>query len=83
MGIVLTILAALFGIAALVCDIIILIDMFQDEIWKGILGLLCGLYLLWYALFEFEHDWKWVIVLVSLGGTGIAAGLLSLIPGTG
>lgn len=72
------ILALLFGIAGLVGTIIILIDMFQDEIWKGILGLLCGLYLLYYAIFDFEHENKWLIVLLAIGGNVIAAGILRL-----
>ena len=67
-----------FGIAGLVCWIIILVEAFKDEIWKGIVGLLCGLYLLFYALFEFEHENKWLIVLVAFGGSAIATGIMRL-----
>jgi hypothetical protein len=72
------ILAVLVGLASLWCTILILIDMFQDEIWKGIVGILCGLYLLYYGIFEFDHENKWLIVLVSFGGGAIASGILSL-----
>jgi hypothetical protein len=43
------------NVAALVFAIIVLIDAFEDEIWKGFVGILCGLYLLYYAFVEFEH----------------------------
>ena len=72
------ILAGAFLIAGLVGSIIILIDMFQEEVWKGILGLLCGFYMLYYALFEFDHENKWLIILLSIGGSAIAAGILNL-----
>ena len=69
--------AGAFAIAGIVCWVILLIDAFGDEIWKGILGLLCGLYLLYYGLFEFEHESKWLIVLLYLGGTTIPYGILN------
>ena len=78
MDIIKLLLAGVFLIAGLVGWIIILIDMFRDEIWKGILGLLCGLYMLWYAIFEFEHENKWIIILLAVGGNAIAAGILNL-----
>lgn len=77
MNILLVLLAAGFGIAGLVASIIILIDAFQDAIWKGLVSLFCGLYLLYYAFFEFEHDNKWLLVLLALCGNGIAAGIVS------
>jgi hypothetical protein len=61
------------GLASLVCWIIILIDAFQEAVWKGIVALLCGLYMLYYALFEFEHDNKWLIVILALLGGGLGA----------
>ncbi len=62
-----------FAIAGIVCYIIVLVDMFRDEIWKGVLGLICGLYTLYYAVFEFEHEYKWAIVLGLLAGVGLQA----------
>lgn len=72
------ILAIVFFLAGIAGWIIILIDAFQDEIWKGILSLFCGLYLLYYSIFEFEHDNKWLIVLLAIGGSAIASGILNL-----
>jgi hypothetical protein len=72
------ILSIVAGIGGLVCWIIILIDAFQDAIWKGIVSLLCGLYLLYYAIFETEADNKWLIVVGAIGGGAVAAGLRSL-----
>jgi hypothetical protein len=57
---------------------VILIDAFQDALWKGLVCLLCGLYFLYYAIFEVEHENKLLLVLLSLGGSAIAAGILSL-----
>jgi len=71
------IVGLLLSIVGLVCAIIILIDAFKNEIWKGIVGLLCGLYLIYYAFVEFKHDQKWLIIigwLVGIGG-GILARL--------
>ena len=76
MQLLLSIIALGFALAGLVGWIIIVIDAFQDEVWKGIASLLCGLYLLYYALFEFEHDNKWMIVLLTVAGSGIAGGIL-------
>ena len=79
MNILLTILAAIFGISGFVCAIIIPIEAFKDEVWKGFVCLLCGFYMLWYAFTDFEHDNKWGVVLVWLFGSLIASGLLNLI----
>lgn len=70
--------AIVFALGGIAGWLILLIDAFQDEIWKGILGLFCGLYLLYYGIFEFEHDNKWLIVLLYLGGTAIASGIMNL-----
>jgi len=76
MEIIKIVLALVFAVAGIVGSIIILIEAFKDEIWKGIVCLLCGLYFLYYAIFDFEHENKWLIVLLSLAGSGIAAGIL-------
>lgn len=72
------ILGVVAAIAGLVCWIIILIDAFRDSILKGIIGLLCGLYLLYYSIFEFEHDNKWLLIIGAFGGGAIASGLLRM-----
>ena len=56
------------AVICVVCWLIILVDAFQDEIWKGIVGILCSLYLLYYAIVEFDHPNKWMIVLGYLVG---------------
>lgn len=78
MSIILKILAIVFLLVGIGSTIIILIDMFQDEVWKGLVGLLCGFYLLYYAFFDFEHDNKWLIIACSIGGSAISQGLLAL-----
>lgn len=78
MDVIKLIFAALFGIAGFIGSIIILIEAFKDEIWKGFVCLLCGFYMLYFALFDFEHENKWLIVILALGGGSIAAGILAL-----
>lgn len=56
------------SIAALVCAIIILIDAFKNAVWKGLVGLICGFYLLYYAFTEFQNDKKMTIIGGWLGG---------------
>lgn len=78
MEIVKLLFAILFGIAGFVAAIIILIEAFKDQIWKGLVCLLCGFYMLYYAIFDFEHENKWLLVLLWLGGGGIAAGIMRI-----
>ena len=76
MQILLTIIALGFAVTGIIGWVLIVIDAFQDEVWKGIVSLFCGLYLLYYGLFEFEHDNKWMILLMAFAGSGIATGIL-------
>lgn len=78
MEIIKLLFAAVFGLAGLVASIIILIEAFKDEIWKGIVCLLCGLYMLYFMLFDFEHEHKWLLVILSLFGSGIAYGIMRI-----
>lgn len=80
MNVLVSVLAIIVALAGLVCSIIILIDAFKDAIWKGIVCLLCGLYFLYYALIEFDHPRKWLIVLGALCG-GAAGAVLRLSAG--
>jgi hypothetical protein len=64
-------------LAALVCGIIILIDAFKNEIWKGIVSLLCFLYLLYYAFAEFDAENKWLIIAVWLLGGAVGGALMA------
>lgn len=70
------ILGALFIVAAIVCQLIIVVDAFKNEVWKGILGFFCGLYLLYYAFVEYQADNKWVIVGVWILGAVVGGGLI-------
>ena len=67
-----SILGMLFSLVSFVCSIIILIHAFKNEIWKGIVGLLCGLYLLYYGFVEFQHEKKGLILGVWLGSIVLA-----------
>ncbi|RYG37946.1 hypothetical protein EON81_05165 [bacterium] len=66
------------SIASLVCWVIILIDAFQESLMKGLLCLFCCFYGFYYALFDFEHDNKWLIVIGAFGGGSVSAGLMRL-----
>ncbi|MGV3721351.1 MAG: hypothetical protein ACO1SX_10625 [Actinomycetota bacterium] len=78
MGILLVLVGGIFSLAALVCYIIILIHAFQNAIWKGVVGLLCGLYLWFYGFTEFQHEKKIPIVLTAILG-GLVGGGLSMV----
>ncbi|AIE85230.1 hypothetical protein [Fimbriimonas ginsengisoli] len=72
------ILGVIAIVLSIVCSIIVLIEAFKDSILKGVLCFVCGCYFLYYALFDFEHENKWLIVIGSLGGGSIASGLLKM-----
>lgn len=70
---------ALLGLAlslvSLVCGIIIIIDAFNDEVWKGIVALLFWPYLLYYAFAEFEHEKKVLILTLLLASSLLSVGV--------
>lgn len=72
-------LAAIALLVGLVCWVIILVEAFKDAVWKGLLFFLCGLYALYYGIFEYESDRKWETVIMAFGGTAIGTGILRLI----
>ena len=78
MGMLLMILGFGFIVVGLVCSIIVLIDAFQNEIWKGVLYLLCGLYALYYIFVEFDHEKKWAIVAGAFLGAFCGWGLIAV-----
>lgn len=75
-------LGSIISLLSFVCWIIILIDAFKTEVWKGVLGLLCFFYLLYYAVAEFRHKYKglivfgWLLGLMFGGGAYFGRGLL-------
>jgi len=75
---VLSLLGYLCSLAAAVCWIIILIDAFKNEIWKGIVGFFCGLYLLYYGIVEFQSPNKLPILLVACLGSAVGGMLIGL-----
>ncbi len=81
MSILFLILAMVCILVAIVCFVIILIDAFKDELWKGIAGLLCGIYLMYYSLVEFEHEKKFLIVGGWFFGIMLGRGFLYLAGG--
>lgn len=72
---------AIFVIFGLVCSIIVLIEAFRDEIWKGIACLLCGFYALWFMLMDFDHDQKWLVILGAVGGGSLGGVFLTMAGG--
>ena len=75
MGTLLMIAGGLFYIVALVCGIIVLIDAFKNEVWKGVVCLVCGLYALYYMFAEFQHEHKVPIIVGALVGGIVGGGL--------
>lgn len=57
------VLGGICGLVALVIAVIFLIDMFKDAVWKGIVGLLCGLYMVYWVLVESKRENKWPLVI--------------------
>ncbi len=69
-------LTGLLWLISAVCTIITLIAAFQDEVWKGIVSLLCGFYWLYFIFVEFQHEKKGLI-LVGILAPAFVALLLS------
>lgn len=75
-GIVMFGLGGLLSLVATVAAIIILIAAFQDEVWKGIVGLIRGFYLLYWAFAEYQSPHKGLLIGRWLGGVIIGYGLV-------
>ncbi len=61
-----------------VCWLIVLIHAFGNSVWKGLIALFCAIYWVFYAIVEFEHRYKWAIVLLAIlcGGLGATPRLI-------
>jgi hypothetical protein len=80
MNILLVLGSVIFSVLGLVAWIIIVIDAWKDAWWKGLLCIIgCGIYFLYYAVFEFEHDRKWEIVIMALAGSAIGTALANMV----
>jgi len=66
---ILAILAIPLLLVSVVCSIIVLIDAFQNEVWKGLLFFFCSLYALYYTFVEFDSDKKVLILAGIFGGS--------------
>lgn len=77
---VLTALFVVFAIFHVICWILIIVDAFQNELWMGLLSLLCGFYAAYYAIFEFDHERKWLIVGGYLAPALVNLGIAAFIP---
>ena len=79
MGPVLLIAGAMLSLAGTTCALIIAYDACRNRIWKGLLFVTCCyVYPLFYALVEFEHDNKWLVVSIAVLGSALGAGLVIL-----
>lgn len=45
-------------------SVFFVIEAWKDAWWKGLLVLFCGLYLIYWALFEFDHEYKLLVLLL-------------------
>jgi hypothetical protein len=66
-------------VASIPCWLIILRTAYREDITKGAFAGIFGLgslYWFYYAACEFEHDYKWPLVVLSIGGLPIGAAML-------
>lgn len=57
MEILISLISILVGLGSFVCFVIVLIKLFSAEgIWKGLLGLICGLYALYWGYTNREQQ---------------------------
>jgi len=77
-----TVLMLIIGLPLLlisaVCSIIVLIDAFQNEIWKGLLYMFCSIYALYYIFAEYESEKKGLILAGIFGGAILGYGLIAV-----
>ena len=66
-GSILAILGWLLIMVGGVFGIVVLVFAFMDQIWKGIVGLLCGIYLIYWGFAEWQHEKKMLFMLLWLG----------------
>ena len=81
MGTLLMLLGGILYLASFFCGIIVLIDAFKNEIWKGVVYLICGLYALYYLFWGVVAAATHIFVdpnsaLPVLGASGAIGGVL-------
>jgi hypothetical protein len=72
-------ISGVFDLIGFIAALFIIVDAFQDELWKGLLSICCCFYLMYYGLCEFDHPYKWPIVLTTIGCPGIGLIFVGLI----
>lgn len=73
-------LAGLFGIAAAVCGLVILVCAFKESIGQGLLCLLVPFYIVYYALARLEHPQRRLLATGLIAGPLLAAVMMLLSP---
>jgi hypothetical protein len=73
LGILMILAGAVMVIAGIVCGLIIIIDAFQNEVWKGIVYWVFPIYGLYYMFAEFEHENKFAIIAAHIAGPIVGA----------
>ncbi|RKG98441.1 hypothetical protein D7V97_33000 [Corallococcus sp. CA053C] len=71
-------LAILFGVASLVCAVILVMHAFRRSVGTGVMVLLIPCYMLVYAFSQFEHPRKNLIVAGFLASTVLTAVFLGM-----
>ena len=74
-AIALSVLGSIFILGGFLCFVVLWIEMFRDELWKGFVGILCFFYTIYYAIAESELDSRWIL----LGGVILLPGIGTVI----
>ena len=72
MEVVLLLVAVVFSLVSLVCNIIILVDAFKSSVGEGFMCLCVPCYILYYMFAKFEHPQKALIIAGSIGGSVVS-----------
>lgn len=70
-----TIAPILAIIVSLACYVVILLAAFQSGLKQGFFCLFCSCYMIYFALAEYDHEWKWAIIGGWLCSGAIAASM--------
>lgn len=75
---ILIVLGAGLIIAGLASTFAIIMDAFDNELYRGLLCLVFFPYMIWYAFAEFDHERKWWMVGAWMFGTSLGTLLLGM-----
>jgi hypothetical protein len=68
----------LFLAVSAISTFLLLYEAYQEEPWKAVLGFFIPLYLLYWAIVEFDDPRKWLLTGLSFGGSIIGLVVLNL-----